>query len=208
MMGTHSDSPTLVDTSTGSEFRRWNIGGAKMTIETTQHPYRNLAGASFVTLGEDVLALVNDDAWERVVGLNFVLPGGCELDVDDAELERALEDIEECDENWEDAATRRPDLFTILRDEDPQEQYGILIPLVVNDADLPPLRCLVPLATLQARCQVVEPGTGTHARATTSEEHRETLCRHVGKEFGATNCRGCMRRFWMMKAKELGVIDG
>lgn len=200
-----SDPPTLVDTTTGSEYRRWQFEGVEMTVEITKHPYRQLAGSSFVTLDEEVRALVNDERWERVLGMNFILPGGCEVDVDDAELERALEDIEGCDENWEDASTRRPDLF---HSAGGGTSLGLLVPCRVNDSDLPPVRVLVPLQELRKRCQPVELCGGKHARGTTAETPLESSCKHTGKEFGRTNCRSCMRRFWTMRAKEMGVIDG
>lgn len=219
-MDTRSNPPALVDTSTGSEFRRWEIGGATMTIETTQHPYRRLAGASFVTLSEDIRIVVTDDRWKEVFGLNVILPGGCEIDVDDAELERALGDIEECDENWADAMERRPDLFctkpprsrhtdgSLDRPEVNLRNYDLMVPVTVNDADLPPMRILIPLQAIQTACQPVEIGDGSHSRGTSGDGDNTSFCNHTVHEFGLYRCRSCLRRWWTARAKEMGVIDG
>lgn len=176
-----------------------------MTIETTQHPFRQLAGMSFVTLGEDVQAHVEDGPWQEVLGLILVLPGGCELDVNDAELERALEAIEICDENWEDAAQRRPDLFHL---DAANRLLELLVPCVVNDADLPPTRVLVPLKALRRACQAVERGAGAHTRGTAGDADRTATCRHTAAEMGRHKCRSCFRRWWAIRAKAMGVIDG
>jgi len=194
-MSTRSKSTTMRDVETGAEYSRYDNGDVTVTTEIAQHPYRALAGKAFVTLNDTVIAAVNDDQWERVLGLRLGLPGGTEVDVDDAELERALEDIEECDEVWEEAVEIRPDLFTGGPDH-----MELLVPCVVRDGDLPPVRVLVPTGTLRDHFQRAEPGTGTHV-------DRETKCRHHPKDFGKTKCRGCLRRWWQGRVKELEGDD-
>ncbi len=195
----------LVDTSSGSEFTREEIGGATVTVEVTKHPYRQLLnGASFVTLTEDVVAIVNDDGWAPILG-TLVLFGGTELDVDTAEVERALADIEECDEDWGDAARRRPDLFDVLPPgrEDGQ-RYAIRVPLKLNDQDIPRVRVLVGLATLRSSCQRIGPGTGCHAYLSTTVS-RISTCRHTAAEMTKMNCRSCFRRWWSIEGKKAGL---
>jgi len=180
-----------------------------MTVEISEHPYRRLRGKSFVTLTDDLAVLVNDDGWEPLLGLLMTLPGGCELDVDDAELDRALEDIEECDGGWEDVARRRPDLFAILPATDyGSGLYGLLVPLVVNDADLPRVRVLVRLDVLGRSFQAVDLGAGVKARAADGTATAPTICRHTKGEMGKTKCRGCFRRWWIAEARKVGLPDG
>jgi hypothetical protein len=196
----------LVDTETGSEFSREEIGGATVTIERTVHPYRQLMmGASFVTLTEDVIAIVNDAGWAPILG-TLVLFGGTELDVDAAELERALADIEECDEDWEDAARRRPDLFDVLpAGREDGQRYGLRVPLRVNDIDIPSVRILVGIATLRTSCQRIGFGEGAHAFATNGTVSGFSTCRHTASEMTRTNCRSCFRRWWSIEGKKAGL---
>lgn len=180
-----------------------------MTIERTVHPYRNLLGKAFVTLNEEVISIVRDERWEEFLGTVMHLPGGCELDADDAELERALAEIEECDEDWEDASKRRPDLFlTLPFGPPPAERKRLLLPFIVNDADMPPVHVLVDSAWLKEALQVVAPGAGAHAHPTDDTVPRYTICRHEPHEFGKTKCRGCFRRWWTIQARKAGLIDG
>lgn len=203
------DSRTLVDLETGSKFTRYEIGGVTMTVETTQHPYRRLKGKAFVTLTDSLVAFVNDDRWEPLLGLWLTLPGGCELDVDDAEIDRALEDIEECDEDWEDAARRRPGMFEVLPPSfNGGARYGLLVPLVVNDVDLPGVRVLVRADVIGRSFQKVDRGTGAKARKADGKAEAPTICRHTPSEFGKTKCRGCFRRWWVAEARKVGLPDG
>jgi len=208
-MDTFSNRAALVDTDTGSSFTRFDIGGATMTVEITEHPYRRLKGKAFVTLTDDIVALVDDDEWERVLGLRLKLPGGCEVDVSDARIDRALEDIEECDEDWQDAAKRRPGLFAILPSADGGSgRYGLMVPLVVNDADLPRVRVLVRLEVLGQSFQAIARGAGVKARAEDGTATAPTICRHTKGEMGKTKCRGCFRRWWIAEARKVGLPDG
>lgn len=167
-----------------------------MTIEIARHPYRQLEGAAFVSLTDATLVMVNDD-WGLLFGTSMVLPGGCELDVDDAELERALEDIEQCDTDWDDAVELRTDLFH------PQGGgLGLLVPMVVNDVDLPRVHVLVRLEDITRQFQRAAIGTGAHAR---QEGRHFSTCRHTAAEFGRHKCRSCMRRWWVVRAREKGL---
>ncbi len=205
-MGTHSEVRLLVDTTTGSEYRCQDLGDATMTIETTKHPYRHLAGASFLTLVDSIMAAVNDEKWERVFGVRLVLPGGCELNVDAVELERALEDIEHCGDDLEEATELRPDLITGYTATDRSDgELDLLLPLVVNDADLPPIRLLVPLSVIGKQMQLTEKGKGPHARKADAGDSRATICHHTSDELKTTNCRGCLRRTWMIEAQKIGL---
>lgn len=201
-MDTYSET-VLTDLSTGTEYRRTATGEATMTTEIICHPYRQLEGAAFITL-RDVSVLVNDDIWERVLGMRLVLPGGVEVDVDAQELEKALEDIEECDHDFGDAVERRPDLF--CRDESKDLDLDLLVPVVVNDTDLPPARCLVPLGAILSAFQRGEPGVGQFARGGI-EERAPAVCGHSAKDIGRYRCRSCLRRWWTIRAREMGIID-
>jgi len=173
-----------------------------MTIEVTKHPYRELEHTAFVALRE-APAFTNDDLWEQVLGMNIVLPGGTEVDVDGAELERALEDIEGCDHNWDEASSIRPELFAFHG----SRSVELLVPVVANDIDLPPVRLLIRLSDLKDMFQQVTPGQGPNTRGGT-ESRSEASCSHPAESLGKHHCRPCMRRLWMKRAMELGVIDG
>ena len=193
-----SRSTSLTDTATGAVFTRWAAGEMTMTTEITPHPYRQLKGKAFVSLRETKV-FTDDDVWERIVGLRMTIWGGVELDVDGGRLDQALEDIEECDQDWNDAAERRPDLFTVDNE--------LLVPAVVNDVDYPPARILVRFQDLQKAFQQVEVGEGVNARGTSREDAVERKCGHIGKQMmRVRGCRPCFRRFWTMKARERGVI--
>ena len=201
------EPPPLIDTTTGSSFTRWDLGGATMTTEITKHPYRQLEGKAFVSLTDDVMAAVNDDAWEEILGMHLVLPGGCELDVDGAELQRALEDIEECDEHWDDAMTRRPDLFHgVLADGGVKPE--LLVPLIVNDVDMPRARVLLEIGVLRKSFQAVERGAGANANPKDGSIARFSTCRHTAQQIGTVPCRSCFRRWWTIEARKAGLIDG
>ena len=119
--------------------------------------------------------------------------GGVEVDIDKGRLEQALEDIEECDLDFDDAAERRPDLFGM---------DGLLVPAVVNDVDWPPIRILVKLKDLIAATQRVEPGSGKSAR---SEQGGDSVsrCHHQAHEVGTVwGCRSCIRRFFARISSE------
>ncbi len=180
-----------------------------MTKESS-HPYRQLKGSAFVSLRE-VSVFVSDDLWEQVLGLIFVLFGGAEVDVDDAELDRALEDIEHCGTDWCKAAEHRSDLFAIIHNDNskPQANLDILVPLIINDSDLPPARILIRLSDLAEMFQRVPVGSGVFARGSGRDDGGAmSQCTHPAEEIGRHQCRACMRRFWTMKAREEGLIDG
>lgn len=198
-----SKPTTLTDTGTGVEFTRTVKGDVVVTTEIVPHPYRHLKDKAFVTLAPDLTALINHEFWEKRLGWTILqLPGGCELDVDDVELDRALEDIEECDHDGEDAASRRPDLFAPVPAEQRGDSVAILIPMVVNDADLPPLRVLVDQRVLETRCQRVEKYEGAHARDRDGGRSKMTTCRHTGAEYASIKCRSCLRRHWLTLESE------
>jgi hypothetical protein len=209
-MDTCSEPASLVDLATGSSFTRLDIGGATMTVEITEHPLRRLKGRAFVTLTDALVALVNDDRWGDLFGMWMNLPGGCELDVDDAELDRALEDIEECDEDWQDAARRRSDLFEAIPAADGAAgRWGLLVPLVANDVDLPwRLRLLVRADVLAASFQEVSASCGPKARTLSGVALAPTICKHTPAEWGRAKCRGCFRRWWVAEARKVGLPDG
>lgn len=178
-----------------------------MTRET-EHLYQGLAGAAFVSLRE-VPVFVNDGLWGQVLGLSLVLPGGAEADVDGAELDRALKDIGECGNDWLGAAERRPDLFAPTHDghSSPTTNLDILVPLILNDIDLPPARILIRLHDLTEAFQRIDVGAGVFARGA-ADEVSMLRCSHHAGEIGRHQCRSCMRRFWMIRAREKGLIDG
>jgi len=173
-----------------------------MTAEIQEHPLRQVQGKSFITLSP-VDILVDDDRWEKVFGLFPQIPGGVELGIDNDRLTSALEDIEECDQDWEDAQDRRPDMFFT-----DSGKTDILIPLIVNDIDLPPMKVLMPFKSLMKNTQCAETGSGSHARGSQSDSVQPAGCFHDLKRDGyKANCRSCLRRFWTKKARELGLLD-
>jgi len=203
-----SKSPRLIDTATGSIFQRWDLGDAKMMTEIKQSPYEQGQGAAFVTLVEGIEAHVVDEAWQLVAGSLILLPGGSELDSDDAELEKIRKDIGECDEGWTDAANRRPDLFGInTKTDDDEERLSPMMPMFLNDADLPPVQVLVRFDDLK-RCQKIGVGDGPHARGTADGRDKTTICTHPAQELMMRKCRGCLRRMWMKVAIAKGLING
>jgi len=197
-MSTRSEPATLVDVDTGSAFRRHETDDAVITTEVIPHPLRQLSDAAFVSLKE-VEVGVNDEGWEEVLGLRLTIPGGCELDVDPAELERALEDIEDCDTDWEDAITKRPDLFGLRPRDDQDARFDLLVPCVLNDVDLPVASVLVSLRSLRENFQRIEIGDGRSAKVTDKEKRPPSTCRHDISKGGERGCRGCLRRMWMVR---------
>lgn len=190
----------LKDVSTGKGYRRTGDGDAIMSVQVVEHPYRQLDGLAFVAL-RDAPVFINDKRWEPVFGTNFVLLGGVEIDVDEREMEKALEDIESCDHDWIEASTLRPDLFVA------NSELDILVPAIINDMDLPPVKVLVPFSDLRARYQRFAHGGGAYAMGSALARNQST-CAHPAAEIGKHKCRACLRRFWTMKARELGVTDG
>ena len=160
-----------------------------MTVSMDEHPYRELNGKAFVTL-RPIAARIDDDRFPLVFdyGGLVVLHGGCEVDIDDYRLGRALEDIEECGDDWADAMERRPDLFST----------ELLIPLIVNDPAWPKdFAVLVALSDMRDACNLIELGKGPNVNRTLN-------CVH---DFMVTGCLSCQKMAWEGRLAKLREAD-
>lgn len=202
MTATSSRPTQLRDLKTGSTHTRWTVGEVVMTTEILEHPYSNMLGKAFVTLRQ--LPVVTDDSiWGKVVGANVTLFGGVEIDIDEKRLTQAITDMDGCDLDFDDIAQRRPDLVTVAGGQD------LLVPIIVNDIDYPPMRGLVRLNHIGDSTQMVDVGHGYNARGGANVIRSEHTCDHSLKRDGyVAGCRCCMRRFWTARAMTKGVIRG
>lgn len=186
---TYSDSDyserKLTEVSSGETVRQFPVDGAMATASFWEHPYRRLADKSFVTL-KPIAARIDDDRYPEVFdnGGLIVLDGGCEICMDNYRLSQALEDIEECGDDWDDAQERRPDLF---RD-------GLLVPLRINDPAWPKgLAVLVCVKDVTDGCNPVERNSGPRV-------NRVLNCGHGMMR---TGCLSCQKKAWQRRFEKL-----
>lgn len=146
-------------------------------MDEPRHPWRDLEGTAWCALAP-VTLLVNDPAWEPLLGRVAQLPGGVEVDVDPGELARALEGIE----------------------LDAGPAADLLVPVRLRDRAWPPLAAVVPIGELRTAWTRVPPGTGPRATGTPAP------CDHPGDDRIHTRaCDCCWWRSWRLRAEAAGL---
>jgi len=169
----------LVDTDTHAVAIQGELDGLRVivTIEGGSQ-LRQLKGKSFVAI-KPIVVVVDDRAWDTIIGNSVVIHGGGELRVRDDMLDQALEDIES---------------------EDPDSDHSaVLIPLEIHDPHFPPAGVLVAAGVLEVSFNEIEPGTGPHNKLGLS------ACdggRHSKRE--KCSCLRCFHDWWKVRAEEMG----
>jgi hypothetical protein len=146
-------------------------------MDEQRHPWRDLEGTAWCALAP-VRLMVNDPAWEQILGSVAALPGGIEVDVDPGALAQALEGIELA----------------------PPGDDRLLVPVRLRDRAWPPLAAVVPLGDLRKAWTRIDPGAGPRATGTPA------ACQHPGDDrMHLRVCECCWWRWWRMRAEGAGI---
>ncbi len=142
-------------------------------MDEQRHPWRDLEGTAWCAL-RPLTLLVDDPAWDPILGRAVKLPGGFEVDVDAGRLAQALEAID-----MDAADADMSDLF---------------VPVTLKDRAWPPVGLVVLASALRQQFTKVKPGSGPRATGT------PPACQHPsGPAMGIRSCECCWWRWWRMK---------
>jgi hypothetical protein len=159
-----------------------------MTAMTTEHPMRQLAGRTLVTL-RPLTVYVTDSKWAAVLGPALLLPGGTALEVDDGFLAAYARMAEDRSAG-------------VKRAEDPQ--HLPVVPCMVTDPDLPAVRVAMNPDDVEQYCNVAPLGSGARVGKPA------TRCGHPARSLDdlvGRSCPGCFLRWWQATAAEKKPID-
>lgn len=147
---------TLAEVTGGSAGAQIEHGGRRVTVIITPDPDKRLEGRALRAL-RPVPVYVDKPNWDTVFGPVFTVPGGTELEIDDAGLAEVR--------SW-----YAPEAIA----------ESALIPVIVRDGSLPPVPGVVRYAGIGISTEVTERGTGVYVTATPPPcTHRrvDVLCR-------------------------------
>jgi hypothetical protein len=171
-----SEIRTLTDVASGRSALQGERDGVRVTVITEPHPLRALLAGRAAVLVVPVEAFVDDEEWEPILGGAVALEGGTLLAVRDVALGQATEGADP---------------------EDPL--LDLLVPLTLCDLYLPPADVLVPWARLRTTANIVARGEGPRAAGVRAR------CDHPFSDPPERECRFCFWRWWVSRAKALGL---